>query len=228
MARAVVAGIPHHVTQRGNRREDVLFDEADYRRYLSLLGEYAFARGFEVLAYCLMTNHLHLVVIPAEDGTLASVLKPVHLCYAQYVNRTHGLSGRLWQGRFFSCAMDDAHTLAAIRYVERNPVRARLVRRAENYTWSSAAAHVGLCTDPLLSDITRLKTSAGVENWSEWLRETEESTLLDGLRLNTRTGRPLGTDEFVSRVERKTGRTLRPQPGGRPRTRQPKDKRKHG
>ncbi len=228
MARAVVAGIPHHVTQRGNRREEVFFGEADFRRYLSLLEEYASARGLEVLAYCLMTNHLHLVVVPAEAHTLASVLKPVHLRYAQYVNWTHGLSGRLWQGRYFSCAMDDAHTLAAIRYVERNPVRARIVRRAENYPWSSAAAHAGLRTDPLLSDITRLKTSAGVADWAEWLRETEESTLLDGLRLNTRTGRPLGTDEFVSRIERKIGRTLKPQPGGRPRTRQPKERRKHG
>jgi len=124
--------------------------------------------------------------------------------------------------------MDEAHTLAAIRYVERNPVRARLVRHAENYAWSSAAAHSGLRADPLLSDITKLKTSAGIEDWAQWLRETEEGILLDQLRLNTRTGRPLGTTEFVSRIERKTGRILRPQPGGRPRKQRPRERRKHG
>jgi putative transposase len=228
MARAVVAGIPHHVTQRGNRREDVFFADADYRRYLALLGEYSSARGLRVLAYCLMSNHLHLVVVPAEAYTLAAVLKPVHLRYAQHVNWTRGIGGRLWQGRFFSCPMDEAHTLAAVRYIERNPVRARIVRRAENYQWSSAAAHAGLRPDPLLWAPDALAESAGIPDWAGWLHEPEESLLLDRLRLNTRTGRPLGSAEFIDRIERTTGRTLRPQAGGRPCKPRPQRRQKHG
>ena len=131
IARVVVPGVPHHVTQRGNRREDIFFRDADRRRFLQLFLEYSQKHGLATLAYCLMTNHVHFVCIPHRPQTLADTFKPVNLRYAQHVNWTQNLSGRLWQGRFFSCALDDEHLWAAIRYVERNPVRAKMVPMAQ-------------------------------------------------------------------------------------------------
>lgn len=216
IARVVVAGVAHHVTQRGNRCEVVFFSEADRQRYLQLLLHYSLQYGLKTLAYCLMTNHVHLVCIPEKAESLARVFKPVNLRHAQYVNWTQNLGGRLWQGRFFSCALDDAHLWAAIRYVERNPVRARLVARAEQYPWSSAPAHCGLRTDPLLCPLP-----SGLEemrpSWAIWLREDEAPEVLARLRLHTRTGRPAGDKSFVARLESMLGRVLWPQSLGRPR-----------
>jgi putative transposase len=166
-----------------------------------------------------MTNHVHLVVVPQSESALASTLKPVHLRYAQHVNRTRGVTGRIWHGRFYSCPLDDVHTQAAMRYVEMNPVRARLVRRAEDYTWSSAPAHCGLRPDPLLADISGLRCSAGIEDWSAWLGSGLDDETLKHLRLHSRTGRPLGSDSFVDRLERLSSRVLRPRRAGRPRGR---------
>ena len=158
-------GIAHHVTQRGNRREAIFFDDADRQRYIQLLLEYSARHGLKTLAYCLMTNHIHLVCIPERAGTFGSVFRPLDLRYTQHFNFSRGTSGRLWQGRPFSCALDDEHLLAAVRYVERNPVRARMVRKAEHYPWSSAAAHYGLRTDPLLSPLQGL-VPIKTEDWS--------------------------------------------------------------
>lgn len=214
MPRVVVPEIPHHITQRGNRRENVFFVRSDYRRYLRLLGDYAAERDLDILAYCLMPNHVHLIAVPAEAGSLAAVLKPVHLRYAQHVNRSQDLTGRVWQGRFYSCPLDAEHTTAAIRYVETNPVRAGLEPRAVNYEWSSAPAHAGLRRDRLLApDIDRW---VPVESWSDWLGEAESADLATRLRLHTRTGRPLGVDVFVRNLETQSGRRLHALPRGRP------------
>jgi len=217
IARVVVGGIPHHVTQRGNRGADVFFTSQDRQRYLELLGRYAAERGLGIIAYCLMTNHVHLVAVPPEPYVLGAVLKPVHLRYAQHVNWTRKEHGRLWQGRFYSCPMDDAHALAAIRYVEQNPVRAGLVNRAEDYAWSSAAAHCGQRGDALLSDPSGLLERTGIEDWSRWLREREDGLKVEQLRGKTRTGRPLGDESFIDRLEKLTHRILRPRKAGRPR-----------
>jgi putative transposase len=217
MARVVVPGVPHHITQRGNRREDIFLVRSDYRRYLRLLGEYAPDRGLEILAYCLMPNHVHIVAVPADERCLASVLKPVHLRYAQHVNRAREYPGRVWQGRFYSCPLDAAHTAAAVRYVECNPVRANIESRAANYEWSSASAHVGLRRDRLLApDIERW---VSVPNWTDWLSAVETDDLVTRLRLNTRTGRPLGADDFVERLETESGRRLHALRSGRPHSR---------
>src|ERR1700675_1241107 len=143
LARAVFAGIPHHVTQRGNRREDVFFGDDDRRLYLSWLKGYCDDHAVEVLAYCLMTNHVHLVAVPVRADGLERALKPLHMRYAQRINRQRGWHGHLWQGRFFSSPLDEAYLWAALRYVERNPVRARLGRRAENYPWRGPAPLCG-------------------------------------------------------------------------------------
>jgi len=215
MPRVVVPGVAHHVTQRGNRREDVFFSGADRRRYMELLGEYSPDAGLEILGYCVLSNHLHLVVVPEREDSLARVLKPVNLRYAQYINERKGWSGRVWQGRFFSCPMDARHCLVALRYVEQNPLRAKLARRAEEYPWSSAAGHAGRRVDPLLSDHRGLL--AGIEDWSDWLATGADRETTERLRLYTRTGRPLGADEFVERVEARAKRELKPKPHGRPR-----------
>ncbi len=137
IARVVVPGIPHHVTQHGNRQNDVFFSDADRQRYLQLVLQYSIRHGLQILSYCLMTNHVHLICIPSLARTLALVFKPVHTRYVQYINWQQGISGRLWQGRFFLCPLDEYHLWAAIRYVERNPVRAGIERRiGDAHPWN--------------------------------------------------------------------------------------------
>jgi putative transposase len=215
MPRVVIPGLPHHITQRGNRREDVFFTDADRQRYLQLLIEYSVRHGLLILAYCLMTNHVHLVCIPILITSFAAVLKPVHTRYTQYFNRKFRICGRLWQGRFFSCPLDEPHTWAAIRYAERNPVRASMVRRAEDYLWSSAAAHCGMRSDPLLSPLPEPRPAAA-SNWSEWLAEEEDEKIITTLRLRTRTGRPFGDKRFIAEVEARLNRRVHALPVGRP------------
>ena len=216
ISRAVVAGVAHHVTQRGNRREDVLFAEADRQRYMQRLLEYSGKHGLMILAYCLMTNDVHIVCIPEKAQTFGLVFRPLDLRYTRHINLALGLTGRLWQGRPFSCALDDEHLIAAVRYVERNPVRARMVRKAEQYPWSSAAAHCGLREDRWLSPLQGL-VPVRTEDWSQWLAEKEDEEMLATIRLHTRTGRPAGGKRFVSALESRLGRRLQARPIGRPR-----------
>ncbi len=135
LARMVFAGVPHHITQRGNRHEDVFYVKEDYQTYLEWLNHYSQQHQLEILAYCLMTNHIHLVAVPSHKSSLQHVLKPLHMRYAQRINRIKQWSGHFWQGRYFSSPMDERYMWAAIRYVEQNPVRARMVRKAEDYPW---------------------------------------------------------------------------------------------
>jgi putative transposase len=215
IARVVVPGLAHHVTQRGNRRENVFFSDEDRQRYLQLLIEYADKAGLQILAYCLMANHVHLVCIPADVKSLAVVFKPVHTRYAQYVNRKLGICGRLWQGRFFSCPLDESHLWAAIRYVERNPVRASMVRKAEDYPWSSAAAHCGVRSDPVLFPLPEPRPAPGA-GWSAWLIGEDDGVMLEQLRRQTRNGRPLGDQRFIAELEARLGRRVHALPKGRP------------
>jgi putative transposase len=135
IARTVFAGLPYHITQRGNRREDVFFLNEDREVYLAWLQKYCAIHKVHVLAYCLMTNHVHLIVVPQQEDGLQGVLKPLHMRYAQRINRRQGWSGHLWQGRFFSSPLDEAYLWFCVRYVERNPVRAGMVEQAEDYPW---------------------------------------------------------------------------------------------
>jgi len=142
-ARVVIPGLPHHITQWGNNREDVFFVDGDRVAYLGLLREQCEKHGVRVLGYCLMTNHIHLVAMPAQEDSLNLAVGRTHFIYTQYINRLHGRSGHLWQGRFHSCPMDDAYAVIAMRHVERNPIRAKINRVPWTYRWSSAAAHTG-------------------------------------------------------------------------------------
>jgi len=210
IARVVAPGLPHHVTQRGNRRADVFFDKPDRRRYLSLLAAYAERHGVAIWAYCLMSNHVHFVAVPAEGESLGRTYRDTHQAYAAWLNRKMGQSGHLWQGRFFSCVLDDPHLWAAARYVERNPVRAGLVTRAEDWPWSSAAAHCGRREDPLLSPI---EMPWPVPDWSAYLRDEDEAETT-AIRRQTCTGRPWGGDGFIKTLESSLGRILHPRKRG--------------
>jgi len=221
LARTVCARVPHHITQRGNRREEVFFSDADRTVYLGWLREYAEKHEVDILAYCLMTNHIHLIAVPATEDGLQRTLKPLHMRYAQRANRLHGWKGHLWQGRFFSSALDEDYLWAAMRYVERNPVRARMVRKAERYRWSSAAAHCGLRHDPVLSDKSAWRRQfESIGDWSAWLAEGDEPERLEILRRNVEKGLPCGSETFIRRLEKMTGRALQYRPRGRPKKEQ--------
>ena len=154
-ARVVFAGLPHHITQRGNRGADVFFSDEDRLTYLDWLTEYADRHDVEILAYCLMDNHVHLIAVPAAEPGLQNVMKPLHMRYAQRLNRHNGWVGHVWQGRYYSAPLDEPYLWTATRYVERNPVRAGLVGRAEEFAWSSAAGHCGLKADRVVTDKPR-------------------------------------------------------------------------
>jgi putative transposase len=218
LARSVCAQVPHHITQRGNRREQVFFTDEDRQAYLGWLKEYAEKHEVDILAYCLMTNHIHLVAIPRTEDGLQQTLKPLHMRYAQRINRTRGWKGHLWQGRFFSSALDEAYLWAAIRYVERNPVRARMVRKAENYRWSSAAAHCRLMPDDVLTtNSSWRKQFEAIGDWSAWLAQGDEPQEMEVLRRNADKGLPCGSEKFIRKLEKLTGRALQYRPQGRPR-----------
>jgi putative transposase len=213
MARAVVPSLPHHVTQRGNRRQRTFFCRDDYLRYLELMAEWCARYRVEVWAYCLMPNHVHLVAVPESGDGLRRAIAEAHRRYTTEINRREGWTGHLWQGRFASYVMDDRYTLAAARYVELNPIRAQLVAGAADYPWSSARAHL-LGRDDRLVRVAPLL--ARVERWSSFLGQGASTEDLRSLRGHQNTGRPLGSDAFVDELERALGRVLRPLPGGRP------------
>ena len=217
LARPVFSGVPHHITQRGNRRENVFFSDADREAYLEWLAGYCAKHRVEVLAYCLMSNHIHVVAVPERGDALERVFRPLHTRYAQRINRLKKWKGHLWQGRFFSSALDEIYLWAAIRYVERNPVRARLVRRAENYPWSSAASHCGERADAVLTkDAEWMRQFKSIGDWSKWLAEGDRPEQLLVLRRHVERGLPCGAEGFVRKLERQARQLLRFRPRGRP------------
>ena len=205
MARLVVPGYPHHVTQRGSRRQQTFFGKEDYHTYLDLLNRRLNACRVTVWAYCLMPNHVHLIVVPETASGLAELLRTAHARYARIINRAHDWQGHLWQERFHSFVMDDSHLLAAVRYVELNPVRAGLCGRPEDWRWSSVHAHLGAENDPIMPTCP-MRTR--VRDWREYLAEPVTDRQLDALRRHSSTGRPAGDDRFIKRVEALSGRRL--------------------
>jgi len=211
LARVVVPGMPHHVTQRGNRRQQTFFCDDDYQAYLDLMGQWCGEHKVAVWAYCLMPNHVHLIVVPKTEDGLRRAIGEAHRRYTRRVNFREQWRGHLWQGRFASFVLDKPYLLACARYVELNPVRARLTTAPSKYRWSSASAHIKRKDDclvkvaPLLGlakNWRRLPTSAATEDQIKALGEHE------------RTGRPLGDEDFQKRLEKKLGRVLRRQKPG--------------
>ena len=213
IARVVVPGCPHHITQRGVRRMNVFFTDDDRAAYLNLLARHGEEYGIRFLAWCLMSNYVHLIAVPQEESSLAKGIGEAHKRYTRRINFREGSRGYLFQGRFFSCPLDDEYVLAALRYGLRNPVQAGIAQHAWEYQWSSARWLVGLAdSDPLVRNSSLFEE---IDDWRSFLRA--DPTELDLLRKHTRTGRPLGRDGFVQEVESITGRFLHRRKPGRKR-----------
>jgi putative transposase len=214
VARIVVPGLPYHVTHRGNRRGEIFFSSGDREDYLRRLARAGERHGLELWAYCLMMNHVHLIVRPEGQHSLARTIGEVHGRHALTLHRARGWNGHLWANRYYSAPLDTVHLWAAVRYVERNPVRAGLVDQAEIYAWSSARAHCGFAPEGPLSP--RRPFPGAVGNWQAWLAGECEPEMDRTIRSNTATGRPMGSPDFVARLERLLGRSFSPARRGRP------------
>ncbi len=167
-ARIVISGAAHHATQRGNNKQVVFLDDEDRLKYLGLLRHYSVEFHLRIVAYCLMTNHIHLVAVPGFKTSLADAIGRTHQQYTSYFHDKHNLSGHLWQSRFFSCPMDTAYAMNAVAYVELNPVRAGMVAEPWSYAWSSAASHVGLRSARLLNLSRCFRNLLRTDGWKHW------------------------------------------------------------
>ena len=211
IARVSVLDVPHHVTQRGNRRQNVFFKNEDKIAYLKILKEQCRLFKLSIWAYCLMDNHIHLVVVPRAKESLARGIGETNRLYARMINFREGWKGYLWQGRFQSSPLDEQYLYCAVRYVERNPVRAGLVEKAEQYPWSSACAHVEHERDEVLDHFYLLDE---IRNWRKYLDSSEAVENIDKIRLHSRTGRPTGSVDFLKKLEAVTDRILTKQKPG--------------
>jgi putative transposase len=207
LARVVVPGHPHHVTQRGNGRARTFFGDGDYALYRDLLAAHCREAAVDVWAWCLMPNHVHLILVPSDPDGLRRALARVHRRYAGIVQARRKRSGHFWQGRFGAVAMDEEHLAAAVRYVSLNPVRARLVERAQDWRWSSTRAHLRGRGDGL-TELAPIKQR--FPDFADLLESSSQADLFTPLRAAESIGRPLGDSGFLSRIERLTKRSLKP------------------
>jgi putative transposase len=216
IARIIAPEYPHHITQRGNNRSTVFFDDEDRQTYLKLLAAYARKHHIRIWAYCLMSNHIHLLAVPESETSLSNGIGLTNQMYTQYLNRKLKQSGRIWQNRFFSCVVEDEHYLWAVaRYIECNPLKAGLTARLEEYAWSSAKAHLSGSHDPLLSADSWLSPQDRCA-YGDYVRMADEET--DNIiRKATTSGRPFGSDSFIDSLEFRLNQSLKPKKPGRPR-----------
>ena len=219
IARIVVPGLAHHVTQRGNRREPIFFEPGDQEVYRDLLAEQARKARLAVWAYCLMPNHVHLLVVPQDERSLGQAIGETHRRYTSFINARGRWTGHLFQSRFASVAMDETHLIAAVRYVSLNPVRARLAARPEDWMWSSARAHLAGADDELAT-VKPILDRVGKGSIAELLRpDSRDEAAFAALRGAETTGRPLGNDDFIKGLERLLRRPIaRRAPGRKPAT----------
>jgi putative transposase len=218
LARVIAVGVPHHVTQRGNARRNIFESDRDRFVYLNLVQDRSRLYALQIIGYCLMSNHVHLIVTPERPDSLPRVMRDAAARYAAYVNAQRETTGHLWQGRYYSCPMDDDHLWTALRYVERNPVRAGMVAAADDHPWSSARLHCeGAHADGFVH-LRDWRSRWTASEWREYLHCGEITSAAEACRIreSTRTGRPLGSAEFVQYLESELGRRLAPGKGGRP------------
>ena len=212
-ARASQGGICYHVINRGNARARVFHDDTDYREFLRLMDVASERLPMRLLAYCLLPNHFHLVIWPAEDGDLSRWMQGLMTAHVRSHHRRHGTEGHLWQGRFKAFPIQqNAFLLSVLRYVERNPVRAELVARAEDWSWSSLSPG-GTAPAPKLhrGPVPR------AANWLDWVNQDEESKELAALRNCVNRGAPRGGEDWVRRMAARLGLESSVRPRGRPR-----------
>jgi putative transposase len=212
LARLVIPGMPHHITQRGNRRQPTFFNESDYAAYMELMADFCREEGVEIWSYCLLPNHVHLIAVPRTETSLRQAIGEAHRRYTRRINFREKWRGYLWQGRFASFVMDEQHLLAAARYVELNPVRAKLAAHAAEWPWSSARAHLSDRNDGLVKVAPLL---AMIGDWNGFLNSALPEEEWRVLRDHSRTGRPLGNETFLDHLETLVGRPLKPKQPGR-------------
>jgi len=216
IARIVGAGYPHHVTQRGNNRQDIFWDDEDRFFYLKLLKKYSLECHCIIHAFCLMLNHVHLLIVPKKENSLGKMMQKVSLVYTQYINKKYTRTGRLWECRFYSSLIDrEFYLLAACSYIEMNPVRAKLVKKPQQYKWSSVKVNINL-----------EKTFDFIEPiWQNYIDQKEYVNFLtkrdegieNKIRNSTFSGKPIGDENFLEIVSKKFGRDVTQKKMGRPR-----------
>jgi len=210
----VVPNYPHHVTQRGARKQKTFFSDHDYKMYIELLSRARERAGAEIWAYCLMPNHVHLIVVPTRLNSLAMLFRQAHRTYTLTINAREGWQGHLWQERFHSFVMDENHLRAAVRYTELNPVRGGLCSLPDEWEWSSFRAHLAGLDDKLVTVAPMLDR---ISNWREFIcAEHRNDNQMTTLREHSRNGRPAGNEEFVNKLEKLVGRSLKRRKPGRP------------
>jgi len=215
IARIVVPQYPHHIIQRGNRRQDVFFNDQDYRYYIELLKKSCVQYGVNIWAYCLMTNHAHFIAVPRTADSLARCFADTHVKYTRHINKRNGWTGHLWQSRFGSSVLDEQYLIAAVRYVERNPVRAGRVKEPGEYPWSSAGLHLGMrYSDPLVSGDGMLLELVG--NWRKYLQQEDKTDTISVIRREVSVSRPAGDESFIKKLEKRFACGLQRQKAGRP------------
>ena len=209
-ARIVLPGCPYHITQRGTNHQHVFFSQTDRRVYLDLLAANLPDAGVRLLAFCLMTNHIHLIAVPDHEDSLAVLLRRTHGRYAQMVNARRHRSGHLWQNRFHSCPLAESHLVRALAYVELNPVRARITPSPELYPWSSAAPHLALAPFPKhLLDLDFYLDRGAAPAWQQLLASPRDEAHEHLLRRCTYAGRPYGDEAFIQSFEDRFNRKWR-------------------
>lgn len=205
MARVIIPDIPHHIIQRGNRRQPVFFSDDDRKAYLDYLCLHAKPAGISIWAYCLMHNHVHLIAVPKHKTSFADGFSESHKRYSRRINFRENWRGHLWEGRFKSYPLAESHLYAAMRYVERNPVRAKIVKQAWEYPWSSAQIHVNKVKDKIIDNCFIIDE---IKDWAQYIAEADADNDLILFRKHSNTGRPLGDMKFIDLMEKISGRIL--------------------
>ncbi|MFA5793817.1 MAG: transposase [Candidatus Brocadiia bacterium] len=199
IARIVATGFPYHIIQRSNRRQKIFFAKQTRKKYLELLKEYSQKWFGSILAYCLMTNHVHLLIKPLQSESLSKIMQGVSLCYTQFSNKRYKKTGRLWESRYYSSVIDEEPYLWAVaRYIEQNPVRAGLVKHPEDYPYSSARAHITGAKNDILTE--PLFDEADLLEYVKFVKEPADDKELKSIRNATRGGHPLGDEGFVNKI----------------------------
>jgi putative transposase len=220
--RLELPGVPLHVVQRGNNRAACFFGDADRRFYLKCLGQSAAARGCALHAYVLMSNHVHLLVTPAQAGAVGAMMQDVGRRYVRVINNIHGRTGTLWEGRFKASLIDsEDHLLTCHRYIEDNPVRACMVPRAAAYPWSSHSHYIGSCPNRLISAYPQYHALGTSEEerravFRSLFAVPLERRVLEQIRTAINTDSAFGSECFMQQAEAQLGRSVRPPQRGRP------------
>ena len=213
IARVIVPDYPHHIVQRGNRRQDVFFQDDDYHHYLELISYWCKEEGVAIWSYCLMPNHVHLIVTPQMESNLSRAIGETHRRYTQRINFRENWRGYLWQGRYSSFPMGENHWLEAAAYVELNPVKAGMVQMPWDYRWSSVHAYLSGKSDGI---VTLDPLQSQVKDWAAFLKNRMDDTHT-AFEVHARTGRPMGNARFIKQISDRLGRDLLPKkPGPKP------------